>query len=174
MTHFPKEAAVSYPEPRYTGEGGEVSATYRANDHQPEVTYPDGAARGHFLATGALTRGMFGLFRWELGPGPSGPGPHFQRTFSESFYVLTGSIRIYDGRSWIDARPGDFLHVPEGGIHAFRNESGAPASLLIHFASGAPREAYFAATAEFARSGRLSDEEMEAFYLHHDNVWLDA
>ena len=36
---------------------------------------------------------------------------------------------------------GDFLFVPEGGIHGFRNESGAPASMLLLFAPGAPRAA---------------------------------
>ena len=32
-----------------------------------------------------------------------------------------------------DGRPGDFLYVPQGGVHAFRNESGEPASMLILF-----------------------------------------
>jgi hypothetical protein len=52
-------------------------------------------------------------------------------------------VRIYDGDRWIDTRPGDFVHVPEGGIHAFRNESGEPAAMLLHFAPCAPREGYF-------------------------------
>ena len=54
-------------------------------------------------------------------------------------------------------------------MHGFRNESGDPASLLIHFAPGAPREAYFEGLARFAREGRPSDEELAAFYLEHDN-----
>jgi uncharacterized RmlC-like cupin family protein len=29
------------------------------------------------------------------------------------------------------AAPGDFVHVPEGGVHVFRNESGEPASMLL-------------------------------------------
>ena len=40
------------------------------------------------------------------GPSRSGPDPHFHRTFSESFYVLAGTVRIYDGSRWIDTRPG--------------------------------------------------------------------
>ena len=66
------------------------------------------------------------------------------------------------------------MHVPEGGIHGFRNESGAPASMLIHFSPGAPREGYFEGLAEFARSGRPGPEELAEFYRVHDNVWLKA
>jgi mannose-6-phosphate isomerase-like protein (cupin superfamily) len=55
---------------------------------------------------------------------------NFHRSISESFYILSGSVRIYDGRRRIDTVQGDFAHVPEGGVHAFRNESGAPASML--------------------------------------------
>jgi len=164
---------VSYPEPRYLGMSGEASAVWRAADQAPDVEYPNGT-RAHFLATGKLTRGLFGLYRWELPANPaSGPGPHFHRTITESFYVLSGVVRIYNGTDWVDAEPGTFVHVPEGGIHGFRNESGAPASMLIHFAPGAPREAYFEGNAQFARTGRLSDEEMAAFYAMHDNVWIE-
>ena len=47
---------MSYPEPRYHDDTGEVSATYRAADHAPEVVYPNGNTV-HYLATGAATHG---------------------------------------------------------------------------------------------------------------------
>ncbi len=162
---------MTYPEPRYLGETGEVSATYRPADHAPEVTYANGNT-AHYLATGATTDGGFGLYRWVMGPEVSGPDPHFHRTISESFYILDGTVKIYDGTRWVDTRPGDFVHVPAGGVHGFRNESGAPASMLLHFAPGAPREGYFEGLASFATSGRPSDEELAEFYLRHDNHWL--
>lgn len=87
---------MSYPEPRYLGEGGETSATFRPADHDPDYEYPNGNAV-HYLATGEATHGLFGLYRWEMGPEPSGPGPHFHRSITESFYVLSGTIRIFDG-----------------------------------------------------------------------------
>ncbi len=162
---------MEYPEARYLGQLGEATATYRPVGHEPEVAFPNGM-RCHFLAVGRLTRGLFGLYRMEMSPEPSGPSPHFHRSFTESFYVLAGTVLIYDGRAWIDAHPGDFVHVPEGGVHGFRNESGAPASMLIHFAPGAPREAYFEASARFDREGRRSDEEMAEFYREHDNYFV--
>jgi mannose-6-phosphate isomerase-like protein (cupin superfamily) len=164
-------AELAYPEPRYDGATGEASATYRPASHPPELTYPSGNT-AHYLATGASTGGTYGLYRWEMGPEPSGPGPHFHRTITESFYVLTGRIRIFDGRAWRDCKPGDFVHVPIGGIHGFRNESGQPASMLLHFAPGAPREGYFEGLADWGRNGRPSDEDVAAFYLRHDNTWL--
>ncbi len=81
-------------------------------------------------------------------------------------------MRIFDGERWIDTQPGDFVHVPEGGIHGFRNESGAPASMLLHFAPGAPREGYFEGLARFAVEGRPGEDEMAAFFRNHDNTWL--
>jgi mannose-6-phosphate isomerase-like protein (cupin superfamily) len=159
---------MSYPPPRYLGDKGESSATYRPAGHEPELTYPTGNTV-HYLATGATTNGQFGLYRWEMGPEPSGPGPHFHRTISESFYILSGMVRIYDGARWVDTVPGDFVHVPEGGIHAFRNESGQPASMLIHFVPGAPREDYFEGQIDMAGA---SEEERAEFYLRHDNHWL--
>ena len=39
--------------------------------------------------------------------------------------MLSGTVRLYDGNDWTDAGPGDFLFVPAGGIHAFRNEPGS-------------------------------------------------
>ena len=162
---------MSYPEPRYHGEAGLTNATFRPFDHAPELTYPNGGA-AHYLATGKSTAGEVGLYRWEMGATPSGPGPHFHRTISESFYVLSGTVRLYEGRRWIDGRPGDFLFVPEGGIHAFRNESGEPASMLLLFAPGAPREDYFETLGRVAEGLVLSEEEQSAFYLRHDTYWL--
>jgi mannose-6-phosphate isomerase-like protein (cupin superfamily) len=159
---------MTYPEPRYLGGGGEISATYRGADHEPELIYRNGNAV-HYLATGASTNGQFGLYRWEMGPQPSGPDPHFHRSISESFFILSGSVRIYDGTRWIDTAPGDFVHVPEGGIHAFRNESGEPASMLLHFAPGAPREDYFERLVDLAGA---TEEKRAEFFLRHDTFWL--
>lgn len=31
-------------------------------------------------------------------------------------------VRLFDGNAWLTARSGDFLYVPEGGVHGFRGE----------------------------------------------------
>ncbi len=163
---------MTYPPPVYLGEGGEVSARMRPVDTPPDLPRPDGGAAA-YLATGATTDGRFGLYRWDMAAGSGGPGPHFHRTMSESFFILSGSVQLYDGTDWNDCGPGDFAYVPEGGVHGFRNDSGEPASMLILFAPGGPREAYFEGLVEMA-DGRWtpSHDELQAFLVEHDNIYL--
>jgi oxalate decarboxylase/phosphoglucose isomerase-like protein (cupin superfamily) len=72
----------------------------------------------------------------------------------------------------VDAVAGDFLYVPEGGIHGFRNTSGEPASMLILFAPGAPREDYFETLADAARREAMDEQARTDFYLRHDTYWV--
>ena len=161
-----------YPPDRFDGEGGVVNASLRRADHPPELS--SGPSSGaHYLATGATTGGAFGLYRWDMGAKPSGPGPHFHRSITESFFVLSGTVRLYDGGRWVDAAPGDFMHVPEGGVHGFRNESGEPASMLLLFTPGAPREDYFETLADAARRSAMTEEDWTEFFVRHDTFWVE-
>ncbi len=162
---------MSYPPASYHGDSGETSASFRPVGQPPDLRYPNGGSV-HYLATTASTNGQFGLYRWDFGTTVSGPDPHFHRSISETFFILSGTVRLYDGRAWTDANPGDFLFVPEGGIHAFKNESGEPASMLLLFAPGAPREGYFETLAELASGRTMDDEEKAEFFARHDNHWL--
>ncbi len=95
--------------------------------------------------------------------------PHFHRTFSESFFVLSGAASLYDGKRWFDAEPGDFLHVPLGGVHAFRSVLGASVSLLILVVPGVPRETFFEGLADLIeRRWNPSPHQLAAFYSLHD------
>ncbi len=162
---------MSYPDPKYLGDTGEVSATCRPSDHEPDLVYPNGT-RVDYLATGGTTDGELGLYRWTFGREESGPGPHFHRTISESFFVLSGTVRLYNGEEWLEAGPGDFLFVPKGGIHGFRNVPGEPASMLLLFTPGAAREEYFETLFEIAKGKELTEQERAEFFLRHDNHWV--
>jgi len=165
---------MSYPEPRYLGDGGEVSARL-----VPATTLPVSLNMPRqntaYLATGADTGGHFGLYRWDFGSARSGPDPHFHRAITESFYILSGVVSLNNGEGWTDHGAGDFLFVPEGGIHGFKNYSGEPASMLILFTPGAPREEYFETLVEIAQARRaaFTPEERTEFMLKHDTYWLD-
>ena len=54
-------------------------------------------------------------------------------------------------------------------MHAFKNRSGAPASMLLHFAPGAPREDYFERLPEI---GGWSEAERGSFFARHDTFWI--
>jgi len=162
---------MSYPEALYHGTNGEISATYRPAGHEEDLTIGSAVAL-HYLATGTSTDGRFGLYRWDAGPKSGGAAPHFHRTMSESFFVVSGHVELYDGERWVEAGPGDFVHVPIGGVHGFRNDSAEPVSMLILFAPGAPREGYFEAIAERAAGRAYTDEEWAEVCERHDNHFV--
>ncbi|XVV02867.1 cupin domain-containing protein [Actinosynnema sp. CA-248983] len=156
----------------YTGSTGEISALWRPVADVETIDRPRSQAR--LVAPGSTTQGQFGLFEWNMKPRSGGPGAHFHKTFSESFYVISGTVRLFNGEKWVEARAGDFLYVPEGGVHAFRNDGDEAASMLILFAPGAPREEYFRELAEIGDSGRqLSAEEWTELYARHDQHMVD-
>ncbi|MFD6422711.1 cupin domain-containing protein [Streptomyces sp. NPDC060198] len=159
---------MSYPDPVYKDGQGVVSATYRPAGAAAELAAPNGN-RTHYLAKGTATNGAFGLYRVDMAPRAGGPATHFHRAISESFFILGGTVRIYDGERWIDATEGDFVHVPQGGLHGFRNDADADASMLLLFAPGAPREEYFEKVAEAVH---WSEEERAEFFIKHDTYWV--
>jgi len=106
-----------FPPGRYPG-AGERSARLHPGHAEPEVGFAHGATC-EVLATGAGTGGPYGLHRWTFGEQEAGAAPHVHRSTTQSFYVLEGRVRLFDGDSWRVATAGDFLHVPPGGIHGF-------------------------------------------------------
>jgi mannose-6-phosphate isomerase-like protein (cupin superfamily) len=158
---------MSYPEPRYLGTTGETSAVFRPAVREQDRT-PSSGTSAIRIAAGDDTGGRFGMYRWEMDGTPGGPDPHFHRTVWEFFYVLSGQVRMYDGQRWFDAAAGDFFFLPEGAIHAFRNESGAPAAMLILFSPGAPRTEYYETLSDRSRWNSLTAQERAEFYQRHD------
>lgn len=157
---------MSYPAPVHEGDG-EVSARLRPASAPADLVFTTGV-QVHHLALGAQTRGELGLYRWDFSAERTGPDPHFHRSISESFFVLSGTVSLYDGERWRDGTAGDFLHVPPGGIHGFRNESGAAASMLLLFTPGAPREEYFARLAHLDEQPFTDEDDRARFLLRHD------
>jgi quercetin dioxygenase-like cupin family protein len=157
-----------YPPVRYTNTEPEVSARLRRGEEPPDYD-SFGLVKYHYLANQQATDGDYGLYRVDLAPKTGGPGPHFQSAMSEAFFVLSGTMKLYDGRDWIDGNQGDFLYVPPGGVHGFHNEADEPASILMLFAPGAPREVYFEG---LAKLGDMTDEERREFFILNDNFFV--
>lgn len=66
---------------------------------------------------------------------PAGGVPLHSHTDAESFYVLSGEAEVLvqttGGLEWQKLRPGDFIHIPVGAKHAWRNRSSKPMSALV-------------------------------------------
>lgn len=157
-----------YPPPRYTADDPEVSAWVRRGD-QPADYDAFGLVKYHYLANQQQTEGDYGLYRVEISPRGGGPAPHYHRAMSEAFFVLGGEVEIHDGTDWSTAGVNDFLYVPPGGIHGFRNTADAPASLLMLFAPGAPREHYFENMGALAD---MTDAERAEWFVKNDNFFV--
>lgn len=159
-----------YPPARYTEDEPEVSAWVKRGDEPPDYE-SFGLVQYRYLANQEATDGDYGLYRVEIAPKGGGPGPHFHRVMSEAFFVLSGTVTLYDGSDWTAAHPNDFLYVPPGGIHGFRNEADEPASLLMLFAPGAPREHYFEGLAQL---GDMTEDERHDWFVRNDNFFVDT
>ena len=85
------------------------------------------------LATGEQTGGVYVLSEARVLPG-GGPPPHIHHREDESFFVLEGEIVFLLGDQRVTAKAGTFIQGPRGIPHAFKNESDAPARMLIHVA----------------------------------------
>ena len=155
--------------------GDDTRARFRPAAELSSLRFRSGAST-RFTAPGSVTTGQFGLFEWGLPASKGGgPAPHYHKTFSESFYVLSGKVGFYDGHDWVSGTSGDFLYVPKFGIHAFRNDGDDPATMLILFAPGPEREKYFEALAEIGESGRqLSYDEWTELFARHDQYRAES
>ena len=82
------------------------------------------------LATGEQTGGVYVLSEARVLPG-GGPPPHIHHREDEAFYILEGEITFLLGDQKVVASAGSFIQGPRGIPHAFKNESNAPARMLI-------------------------------------------
>lgn len=82
------------------------------------------------LATGEQTGGAYCLMDSTVPPG-GGPPPHYHTREEESFYVLAGEITFTVDDKTIIGTTGTFVQIPRGTPHAFKNNSAAPARMLI-------------------------------------------
>lgn len=100
-----------------------------------------------FLATGGDTGGAFAQWEVVVPPG-GGPRPHVHTREVETVLVLEGRIAIDIGGEVSEAGVGDHALLPVGVPHAFRNESGEQAVLLITVAPAGLERFFFEAGIE--------------------------
>lgn len=101
--------------------------------HVPSGTGPTYWGPGDqitFLITGEESGGAFFMADVLVSPG-GGPPPHIHHREDESFYVQQGAVEVYVNDKAVKATAGDFVHIPRGTVHSFRNTGHAAAKMLV-------------------------------------------
>jgi quercetin dioxygenase-like cupin family protein len=122
--------------------------------HRPVATGPAYWGPGDrytFLVTGEESGGAYFAMEAYVPPG-GGPPPHIHTREDETFYVLEGQIEVLLGEETVVAGSGDFVNVPRGTVHCFRNAGTETARLVLTFAP-AGIEGFFEETLEPAPTG---------------------
>ena len=117
--------------------------------HRPVATGPAYWGPGDhytFLVTGEESGGAYFAMEALVPPG-GGPPPHIHRREDETFYLLEGEIQFRLGDETITAGPGDFVNVPRGTVHNFRNAGSETARMVLTF-TPAGMERFFEETLE--------------------------
>src|SRR5215831_14160717 len=102
---------------------GEGSTTWFAGD-----TYTIKASR-------ESTNGTFALVEATVPPG-GGPIAHVHTRTDEAFFILSGEVEILDGARTFLAVTGDFVFIPRGTRHRFKNTGVHGARILFMFTPG--------------------------------------
>jgi mannose-6-phosphate isomerase-like protein (cupin superfamily) len=80
-----------------------------------------GPNRIRILEDGSNTGHRIGLLEARLPPGSGGPPQHIHRAHSETFYVVSGTMRFTSANKDVDVCAGGLVTEPIGAPHTFSN-----------------------------------------------------
>ena len=117
-----------------------------------------------FLVTGEESGGAYFIFEVMVPPG-GGPTPHLHRNEEESFYLLEGTLTIQAGGRTYQATAGDFIHLPRGIAHSFKNNGKVNAKMVVTISPAGPvgtqkffEEAFYPTTDRSAAPALITEE----------------
>lgn len=122
--------------------------------HRPVDTGPAYWGPGDhytFLITGEESGGAYFVMEAIVPPG-GGPPPHLHSREEETFYLVEGEIEFRLGDDTVMAGPGDFVNIPRGTVHCFKNTGAGTARMVLTF-TPAGMERFFEETLETAPNG---------------------
>ena len=112
------------------------SAVVTGRDGVAVAVYPDGGSSiwllvmlVTFKAVGEGTVGEYSLYELTVPP-QLGALPHIHHAETEAFYVLEGEVEFLKGEQTVRARVGEFVFIPRGVVHGFKNVGQEPARCL--------------------------------------------
>ena len=134
--------------------------------HVPAGTGPAYCGPGDqatFLVTGAESGGSYFISEFKCPPG-GGPPPHIHHREEESYYILQGEATVQAGGRTFHASVGDFIHIPRGTVHCFKNDGKVDLKMVITFSpTGMEKffeESFYPAVDRSASPPLLTDELM--------------
>ena len=128
------------------------------------------------LLRGEESAGRFSVHDIVVAPGAGLP-PHYQKDAYAYILVCDGTLQLQVGNLVEQVGEDDFGFVPPCTRFGFRNESGAPASLILVYSPGGAERAFDAAHAQWQAS-RDGEEEsylpiLERYGFHFDTQMLE-
>lgn len=133
----------------------------------PEDTRSDNAL-GSVKATytvkvaSEMTGGSLSFLEASVPPG-SGPPAHTHNDADEAYYILNGTFEVLDGEELIEGTAGDFIYIPRGTQHRFKNV-GRDAARMLFLYTPAGFEGLFFDIGEHAVPGHpapgVTDEDV--------------
>ena len=115
-----------------------------------------GADRLVFKVTGEESAGLLTFLEYYAEPGSPGTSLHVHDGHEEGFYVLEGVLDMQLGDEKLTARPGGWVFVPRGAVHAFWNSSPEPCRFVATFTPSG-FEKFFAELAEILARGQTRE-----------------
>ena len=113
------------------------------------------------------TKHSLDLFEMTCQPDARMPVPHFHESWDETVYGLSGiTVWTLDRRD-IVLKPGESVFIKRGTVHAFRNDTRAPATVLSMLTPGVLGPGYFREMAALVASGAPDQERMKATMLRY-------
>ncbi len=92
------------------------------------------------------SQNQMSVFTVEVPPGSFLP-PHAHVQEEESYFMLKGSLNMTIAQENITLHPGDFVHIPQGTAHGYRNTSEENVQFLA-WSLGGPIDHFFVEMSE--------------------------
>ena len=86
-------------------------------------------------ATAESTNGSLGFIDCWVPPG-NGPVAHVHKSADEAFYIISGALEFLNGDRTFVATVGDFVFVPRGTRHRFRNITSEETHMVAFYTPG--------------------------------------
>lgn len=158
------------PESTNDAENTSVLVRRRAD---AEVLEADPTSVITLLADAEETGGKLTSNLTHFEPGNAGAPPHHHTRGAELFYVLDGSLQMLLGDEVTVFGKGDLVVVPPGLHHAFAPAPDATADVLIVFAPGTERFAYYRLLDQL-HQGDASVQDLYDTQDRFDNHYVDS